>query len=177
MSAAIELKKEYEERLQIKLRVRQMFSAMCLFHDGIMFAIIKGDCIAVKVDNDVRKHKFGEGFFSYQKNGQVVKVGYQVLDTNLDERQIDEYLLQGLRTAQEMAKSVQHETDTFIRHLPNLNLNIEQKLAVAGVDTREKLFDIGATKAYEILVGNSENTKLYKKLKGAIEGKHWSLVS
>lgn len=177
MSAAIELRNEYEERLQIKLKVRQMFGAMCLFHEGIMFAIIKSDSIAVKVDDDARKHKSGEGFFTYLKNGQVIKVGYHFLDINLSAQQIDVCLLQGLRTAQAMAKSAQHETDTFIRHLPNLNINIEQKLAVAGVDTREKLFDIGATKAYEILVGNSENIKLYKKLKGAIEGKHWSLVS
>ena len=171
-----QLRAELESRLDLTLNVRLMFNAQCLFHKGNMFAIASNGRYAIKENVDVKKIQNIAEYFVYRRGGQDIAISYKWLPESLTDDEIKRFLKIGLNNALKAADEENSEKKTLIRKLPNLGLRIEQRLAQAGINTQEELFGVGAREAYA-LISKEPNPKLLKQLCGAIEGKHWSLVT
>lgn len=71
------------------VRIRRMFGGQGLFRDGLMFGLVAGEAIYLKVDDTTRPAFEGEGcgpFVYGSKNGRETSLGYY----RLPERLLDE---------------------------------------------------------------------------------------
>jgi DNA transformation protein len=58
--------------------IRRMFGGAGVFHDGVMVAIIAGDCLYLKADATTRGEFEAEGTepFSYEAKGRTITLSY-----------------------------------------------------------------------------------------------------
>lgn len=63
--------------------------------------------------------------------------------------------------------------------LPNLGLRSQQMLAAVGIDTLQRLRELGAVRAYLRVKRNGGNASLNLlwALEGALTGQHWQVVA
>jgi DNA transformation protein and related proteins len=90
---------------------RRMFSGVGIMRDGVMFALLSGDAMYLRVDERTRAKFEAEGCtpFSYQRAGREVSLGsyYAVPDRLYDE---PEALVEWAREAIGAAHSVKRRT-------------------------------------------------------------------
>ncbi|WP_407330420.1 TfoX/Sxy family DNA transformation protein [Enterovibrio sp. 27052020O] len=167
-----------------KIKSRSMFGGFGIFCDETMFALVVTDQLHLRAGqaNEAEFKKLTMTPYVYKKRGFPVVTKYYAVPDNWWE-QPDE-LMAYATTALAIARDDQQEKKTAaptrIKDLPNLRLATERMLKKAGIDSVEQLHTEGAVKAYQALQKSHQDSlslELLWALEGAIEGKHWSVIT
>lgn len=168
-----------------EVKARSMFGGFGIFIENTMFALVVNDLLHIRAD-DTSLPDFNNAGFSpyiYEKKGFPVVTKYYALPTELWEE--PQKILDIARTAFLNAKTEKQSQQTAkpqrIKDLPNLKLSTERMLKKAGITSVDELYDKGALHAFmaikNTLPTSSPSLELLWALEGAIEGKHWSVIS
>ncbi len=68
---------------------------------------------------------------------------------------------------------------TRLKDLPNLRITNERMLKKAGIDSVERLYELGSLNAFNAIketYASAVSTELLLALEGAINGTHWSII-
>ncbi|MDD1793044.1 TfoX/Sxy family DNA transformation protein [Enterovibrio makurazakiensis] len=167
-----------------KIKSRSMFGGFGVFCDETMFALVVNDQLHLRAGqaNEADFIKLSMTPYVYKKRGFPVTTKYYAIPETLWDQ--SEVLMNYANIAYAIAKDDQQEKKTAaptrIKDLPNLRLATERMLKKAGIDSVEQLQTEGAVRAYQALQKSHSDTlslELLWALEGAIEGKHWSVVS
>ncbi|MGR5250268.1 TfoX/Sxy family DNA transformation protein [Vibrio aestuarianus] len=167
-----------------QVKSRSMFGCFGIFVDDTMFALVVNDKLHIRAD-DVSTERFvQQGYepYVYKKRGFPVVTKYFALPDNCWNN--PQQILRDASVALEIAKQerevqVQAKPDR-LKDLPNLHLATERMLKKAGIESVNDLQAKGALEAYKAIQQTHSSTvslELLWALEGAIEGKHWSVIS
>ncbi|MDE1238997.1 TfoX/Sxy family DNA transformation protein [Vibrio aestuarianus] len=167
-----------------QVKSRSMFGGFGIFVDDTMFALVVNDKLHIRAD-DVSTERFvQQGYepYVYKKRGFPVVTKYFALPDNCWNN--PQQILRDASVALEIAKQerevqVQAKPDR-LKDLPNLRLATERMLKKAGIESVNDLQAKGALEAYKAIQQTHSSTvslELLWALEGAIEGKHWSVIS
>ncbi|MGF1788434.1 TfoX/Sxy family DNA transformation protein [Photobacterium swingsii] len=166
------------------VKSRSMFGGFGIFAGETMFALVVKNKLHLRA-NAKNIEVFKEANLSpyvYEKRGfPVVTKHFAIPDIwwNTPEM-IIEYAQGSLEGAKNDKETKSKIGPSRIKDLPNLRLANERMLKKVGIDTVEKLVEVGAIDAYKALLDthdNNLNIELLWALEGAISGKHWSVIS
>ncbi|PJC88077.1 DNA transformation protein [Vibrio sp. HA2012] len=167
-----------------QIKSRSMFGGFGIFVNETMFALVVNDALHIRSCELTIEQFKNAGYepYVYKKRGFPVVTKYFALPQSIWKNPED--ILNIASVALENAteeKAVQaEEKPTRLKDLPNLRLGTERMLKKAGINTVSELKKIGAVDAYKAIQkthSNSVSLELLWSLEGAIEGKHWSVLS
>ncbi len=167
-----------------KIKSRSMFGGFGVFCDETMFALVVNDQLHLRAGsgNLSEFKKLAMTPYVYKKRGFPVVTKYYAVPENWWEQ--SELMMSHAKKALSISREDQQEKKTAaptrIKDLPNLRLATERMLKKAGIDSVEELQRAGAVRAYKALQeSHSDNLslELLWALEGAIEGKHWSVIT
>lgn len=166
------------------VKSRSMFGGFGIFVDDTMFALVVGETLHIRGNDESTERFKNLGFapYVYKKRGFPVVTKYYALP-NEYWNDLDTILAEG-KIALDAASSIKSQQSNTkpnrIKDLPNLRLATERMLKKAGIDSVENLIKAGSLAAYKA-ISDTNNTQpkveLLWALEGAIEGTHWSVVS
>ncbi|NGZ66471.1 TfoX/Sxy family DNA transformation protein [Vibrio aestuarianus subsp. cardii] len=166
------------------VKSRSMFGGFGIFVDDTMFALVVNDKLHIRADDMSTKRFVQQGYepYVYKKRGFPVVTKYFALPDNCWNN--PQQILRDASVALEIAKQerevqAQAKPDR-LKDLPNLRLATERMLKKAGIESVNDLQAKGALEAYKAIQQTHSSTvslELLWALEGAIEGKHWSVIS
>ena len=167
-----------------QVKSRSMFGGFGVFVDETMFALVVNNALHIRsCDLTIEQFKSaGYEPYVYKKRGFPVVTKYYALpDTfwNTPEEILSLASI-ALKHAKEEKTAQAEEKPTRLKDLPNLRLGTERMLKKAGISSVAELKEAGAVNAYKAILkthSSTVNLELLWALEGAIEGKHWSVVS
>lgn len=167
-----------------KIKSRSMFGGFGVFCDDTMFALVVNEQLHLRagIGNEPMFRKLGLTPYVYKKRGFPVVTKYYAVPEQWWDH--PETLMSHGKDALCIARDDQQEKKTAapsrIKDLPNLRLATERMLKKAGIESVEQLQSAGAAQAYRALQQSHNDNlslELLWALEGAIEGKHWSVIT
>ena len=166
------------------IKARSMFGGYGIFSGEIMFALIVQGQLHLRAgqDNEATFQAAQLKPYVYRKKGFPVITKHYAIPTDWwDDKNA---LLTQAKIALSIAQyDKQKKTQTSahrIKDLPNLRLANERMLKKVGITTVEALMKTGALNAYKAIQAQHKEPlqiELLLALEGAIDGKHWSVIS
>ncbi|PMN65428.1 TfoX/Sxy family DNA transformation protein [Enterovibrio norvegicus] len=166
------------------IKSRSMFGGFGVFCDQTMFALVVNDRLHLRAgqQNEREFKRLSMQPYIYKKRGfPVVTKYYSVPDDWWEQTDtMMDFAKQALAIARDDQEEKKTATPNRIKDLPNLRLATERMLKKAGIDSVEQLQQEGAVRAYQALQKSHSDAlslELLWALEGAIEGKHWSVIT
>ncbi len=166
------------------IKSRSMFGGFGIFCDDTMFALVVNDKLHLRAgrENQADFNALALTPYTYKKRGFPVVTKYFEIPVQWwdDEATLMQFALAALGIAKKDQEIKKSNVATRIKDLPNLRLATERMLKKAGIDSVEQLQRegaVGAFKALQKTAGTSINIDLLWALEGAIDGKHWSVIT
>lgn len=167
-----------------KIKSRSMFGGFGVFCDDAMFALVVNNSLHLRAgkESEIEFKNIGMTPYTYTKRNFPVNTKYYVIpdlwweEPNL----LMTYAKKALSIATDNKKEKKLAVPTRIKDLPNLRLTTERLLKKAGIDSLEQLQKAGALEAYQALQkthNHSLSLDMLWALEGALDGKHWSVVT
>ncbi|MDF2184355.1 TfoX/Sxy family DNA transformation protein [Grimontia hollisae] len=167
-----------------KMKSRSMFGGFGIFCDETMFALVVNDKLHLRAGaaNEEEFKTLKMQPYVYKKRGFPVVTKYYAMPYTWWEQseQLMKHAVKALSIAQEDQQEKKTAAPSRIKDLPNLRLATERMLKKAGIESVEALQRAGAVRAYQALQESHNDTlslELLWALEGAIEGKHWSVIT
>lgn len=167
-----------------KIKSRSMFGGFGIFCDDTMFALVVNDSLHLRAggENQETFKTLELKPYTYKKRGFPVVTKYFEIPAQWweNETQLMAFATIALNVAKKDQEIKKSNVATRIKDLPNLRLATERMLKKAGIESVEQLQQEGAVRAFQALQrsnGTSINLDLLWALEGAIDGKHWSVVT
>ncbi|CZF79176.1 DNA transformation protein TfoX [Grimontia celer] len=167
-----------------KMKSRSMFGGFGVFCDETMFALVVNDQLHLRAGtaNETEFKALSMEPYVYKKRGfPVVTKYYAVPQEWWDQSDLlMDHAVKALAIAREDQQEKKTAAPSRIKDLPNLRLATERMLKKAGIESVEELQRAGAVGAYQALQKSHNDTlslELLWALEGAIEGKHWSVIT
>lgn len=167
-----------------KMKSRSMFGGFGVFCNETMFALVVNDKLHLRAGaaNEEELKALEMEPYVYKKRGfPVVTKYYAVPHVWWDQSELlMQHAVKALSIAQEDQQEKKTAAPSRIKDLPNLRLATERMLKKAGIESVEALQRAGAVRAYQALQeshNDSLSLELLWALEGAIEGKHWSVIT
>lgn len=167
-----------------KVKSRSMFGGFGIFVNEIMFALVVNDSLHIRSNNTTTKQYKQAGYqpYVYRKRGFPVVTKYFALPDEMwdDTDQILAIASAALAYAKTEKASNAEEKPSRLKDLPNLRLGTERMLKKAGIVSVSDLKTVGAVGAYKAIQKSHPDTvnlELLWALEGALNGKHWSVIS
>ncbi len=166
------------------IKSRSMFGGFGIFCDDTMFALVVNDRLHLRAgkQNEKEFKQLDMVPYTYKKRGFPVITKY--FEIPMDWWEKEEVLMGFVVRAHEIArddKNIKKTTvATRIKDLPNLRLANERMLKKVGIDSVEKLHQEGAVRAFQALQRNTSSSlslDMLWALEGAIDGRHWSVIT
>ncbi|KXF80964.1 TfoX/Sxy family DNA transformation protein [Enterovibrio coralii] len=167
-----------------KIKSRSMFGGFGIFCNDTMFGLVVHDQLHLRAgqQNEVEFIKLQMQPYEYKKRGFPVVTKYYAIPEMWWEQ--PEVLMAHAVKALDIAREDQHEKKTAvparIKDLPNLRLATERMLKKAGIGSVQELQDTGSVGAFQALQrshNDAVSLEMLWALEGAIEGKHWSVIT
>ena len=167
-----------------KVKSRSMFGGFGIFVDETMFALVVNNALHIRSCNSTIDQFKAAGYepYVYKKRGFPVVTKYYALPENFWDNPNDILAIASvaLMHAKEEKTAHAEEKPTRLKDLPNLRLGTERMLKKAGIASVSELKEAGAVNAFKAIQKTHSSTvslELLWALEGAIEGKHWSVIS
>ncbi len=157
--------KLFLEQIIGSIRIKTYFSYYGLFKNDIMFGLYKNDKLFLKLPDDFI-HKYNISNIS--SNCICIRDFYLYPKENLSDLFKKEGGLSSLITR---LKNESKNIETLIRHLPNMNINLERHLKRIEINTIDDLYNLGAIDVFVKLIeqGNDVAENLLFKLHCALK--------
>ncbi|PWI35379.1 DNA transformation protein [Vibrio albus] len=167
-----------------QVKSRSMFGGFGIFVDETMFALVVNDALHIRSCQLTTEQFKDAGYepYVYKKRGFPVVTKYFALPDGMWDTP-DEILSVAsvaLENAKEEKTAQAEEKPTRLKDLPNLRLGTERMLKKAGINSVSELKKAGAVSAFKAIQqthSSQVSLELLWALEGAIEGKHWSVLS
>ena len=167
-----------------EIKSRSMFGGFGIFCDDTMFALVVNDRHHLRAGSQNEKEfkQLDMVPYTYKKRGFPVITKYFEIPMTWWEQEdvLMGFAVRALEIAKQDQDVKKSSVATRIKDLPNLRLATERMLKKVGIDSVEKLQSQGAVRAFQALqknTGSSLSLDMLWALEGAIDGKHWSVVS
>lgn len=167
-----------------KIKSRSMFGGFGVFCDDAMFALVVNNSLHLRAgkESEIEFIKMGMTPYTYTKRNFPVNTKYYVIPDFWWEQPnvLMNYAKQALLIASEDKKEKKLAVPTRIKDLPNLRLTTERLLKKAGISSLEEFQKAGALEAFQALQkthNQSLSLDMLWALEGALDGKHWSVVT
>lgn len=167
-----------------QVKSRSMFGGFGIFVDETMFGLVVNDALHIRSCQLTVEQFKSAGYepYVYKKRGFPVVTKYFALPESMWDSP-DEILSiasVALTNAKEEKTAQAEEKPTRLKDLPNLRLGTERMLKKAGINSVSELKRAGAVSAFKAIQqthSSKVSLELLWALEGAIEGKHWSVLS
>ncbi|CAH0533048.1 DNA transformation protein TfoX1 [Vibrio stylophorae] len=166
------------------IKCRSMFGGFGIFSGDVMFALVVNDKLHFRADSlsQPRYEQLGMTPYIYTKRGfPVITKYFAIVDTWWNTpNQIFVEGEQAYLTAKKDQETKRNQRPSRLKDLPNLRLGTERMLKKVGIDSVDKLYEMGSIEAYKAIEAHQDsplNIELLWALEGAILGKHWSVLS
>ncbi|SHF32093.1 regulator of competence-specific genes [Vibrio gazogenes DSM 21264] len=168
-----------------RVKSRSMFGGFGIFVNDIMFALVVQNKLHIRADSHSLETFKAKGFepYVYTKRGFPVVTKYFALPADYwnDADTIFNIAKQAYLNAKNEKTTHVETKPKRLKDLPNLRLATERMLRKAGINSVEELHQKGSLSAYKAILSSHPATQppleLLWALEGAIEGKHWSVIS
>ncbi|MDN3609593.1 TfoX/Sxy family DNA transformation protein [Vibrio ostreicida] len=167
-----------------RIKSRSMFGGFGIFSDDTMFALVVNDKLHIRADNALASQFKSEGLepYIYKKRGFPVVTKYFALTDDIAScpARAFEIAQNALAIAKQEKTSQAQNKPNRLKDLPNLRLATERMLKKAGIGSVEHLEQAGSVEAFKAIKATHSSDvslELLWALEGALNGKHWSVVS
>ncbi|NGN96870.1 TfoX/Sxy family DNA transformation protein [Grimontia sp. S25] len=167
-----------------KMKSRSMFGGFGVFCDETMFALVVNNQLHLRAGpaNETEFKALNMEPYVYKKRGFPVVTKYYAVPQDWWDQSglMMDHATKALAIAREDQQEKKTAAPSRIKDLPNLRLATERMLKKAGIESVEELQRAGAVGAYQALQKSHNDTlslELLWALEGAIEGKHWSVIT
>lgn len=164
------------------LTSRSMFGGYGLCQKGVMFALINDEKLYLRADTQseaLYQEKEMSQFFYRNRSYPIGLNYYHVHNSIWEDEVILLHLIKVTIDAAHRDNKIKTNTQSNrLKNLPNISLNLERLLIMAGISDQLMLKELGAVNAYIKLrrIKSDISTEQFFALAGAIKGQHIAIV-
>lgn len=167
-----------------KIKSRSMFGGFGIFCNDTMFALVVNGSLHLRAGKQNEREFKALKMLPYtytKRNFPVVTKYYEIPDNWWKQpKMLMDHVNQAISIASNDQLEKKSSIPTRIKDLPNLRLTTERLLRKAGIGSIKQLQEAGPIVAYQALQkthNDSLSIDMLWALEGALDGKHWSVVT